>query len=295
MRGISRSSHQDTANQNLKLPSPALHVQLRSTPFDLDLYTDSDDDGGDYSEDKEQDQRLPLAAPPSTKLILGINKYSHDTTLVAADAQTSQVLLALSKERISRSKHDGGNIATLLEACLDTLDLDLDNVHKVVMNNHHHRILPLVEHDIDHMEWEEGLQINGGVEEGYSDEYNVLDTIEDKLEISHHLAHAYSVCAQAPFDKGMVVIMDGMGESYRVMKMAEETGDASYVSDFTLCNNSGDDEKIEIVPLDLDKLAAKSYYDWREAESVYTFCKNETSLHVKVSFHQCAYRPLRVL
>jgi hypothetical protein len=256
--------------------------QLYSTPFDLDLYSDNDDLNDDSSkDDDEEEDRPPLAVDPSTQLILGINKYSHDTTLCAADASTSQVLFAISKERISRSKHDGGNIATLVETCLDTLDLDLDNVVKVVMNNHHHRILPLIEHDIDHMEWEEGLGINGGVEDGYSDEYNVLDSVEDKIELSHHLAHAYSVCAQAPFNTGMVVVMDGMGETYRVMKMADEMGDETYVSDFTLC--SGEDE-IEIIPRDLDKLAAKSYYDWREAESVYTFCKDETGLKVKVSF-----------
>ena len=266
---------------------------LYSTPFDLDLYSNDDDDDDDGDKDNNDDDddtseedinRSPLAAPPSTQLILGINKYSHDTTLCAADAQTSKVLFAISKERLTRSKHDGGNSASLVETCLDVLELDLDNVVKVVMNNHHHRILPLVERDIDHMEWEEGLGINGGVEEGYSDEYNVLESIEDKMELSHHLAHAYSVCAQAPFSTGMVVVMDGMGETYRVMKKAVEMVDETYVSDFNL----EQEEEIEIVPRDLDELAAKSYYDWREAESVYTFCKDETGLKVKVSdAHVC--------
>jgi len=191
---------------------------------------------------------------------------------------------------MTRSKHDGGNIASLVETCLDVLDLDLENVVKVVMNNHHHRILPLVDGDVDHMEWEEGLGINGGVEEGYSDEYNVLESIDDKMELSHHLAHAYSVCAQAPFDTGMVVVMDGMGETYRVMKKAVEMGDETYVSDFTLCNDDDDGgEEIEIVPRNLEELAAKSYYDWREAESVYTFCKDESGLKVKVSFGHFLY------
>ena len=273
-----RSSHQDPANQHFKpssSSSPPLLHQLYSTPFDLDLYNSDDDNDDDQSNnnddpsENDEDLRPPLAAHPSTKLILGINKYSHDTTLCAADILTSQVLFAMSKERLSRSKHDGGNIATLVETCLDTLDLDLENVVKVVMNNHHHRILPSIEHDIDHMEWEEGLGINGGDEDGYSDEYNVLESVEDKIELSHHLAHAYSVCAQAPFDTGMVVVMDGMGETYRGMKMGVELGDGTYVSDFTLCSNGdGDANEIELVPKDLDKLAAKSYYDWREAESV---------------------------
>ena len=259
---------------------PSSSSRLHSTPFDLDLYNSNDDDEDQQADDNDDD-RPPLAAPPSTKLILGINKYSHDTTLCAADADTSEVLFAISKERISRTKHDGGNIVTLVETCLDTLDLNIDNIHKVIMNNHHHRILPL-EDDIDHMEWEEGLVINGGIEDGYSDEYNVLEGVDNKLELSHHLAHAYSVCAQSPFDTGLIVVMDGMGETYRAMKIALDSEDDSYVSDFTLCK--GKDEKIEIVPKDLDMLVStKSYYDWREAESVYTFCKDEkTGLKVKV-------------
>ena len=265
-----------------QLPSSS---RLHSTPFDLDLYSNNDDE--DQQTD-DNDDRPPLAAPPSTKLILGINKYSHDTTLCAADAQTSEVLFAISKERISRTKHDGGNIVTLVETCLDTLDLNIDNIHKVIMNNHHHRILP-IENDIDHMEWEEGLVINGGVEDGYSDEYNVLEGVNTKLELSHHLAHAYSVCAQSPFSKGLIVVMDGMGETYRAMKMALDNEDTSYVSDLTLCKDS--DTKIELVPKDLDMLVStKSYYDWREAESVYTFCKDEKNgLKVKVrSFDFCS-------
>lgn len=279
---VSSSGHQDAVLSNQSLKKLASSSRLHSTPFDLDLYSNNDDDQSEEADDNDDD-RPPLAAPPSTKLILGINKYSHDTTLCAADAETSEVLFAISKERISRTKHDGGNIVTLIETCLDTLDLNIDNIHKVIMNNHHHRILP-IENDIDHMEWEEGLVINGGVEDGYSDEYNVLESVNTKLELSHHLAHAYSVCAQSPFEKGLIVVMDGMGETYRAMKMAVDSEDDSYVSDFTLCKDSN--EKIEIIPKDLDMLVStKSYYDWREAESVYTFCKDEkTGLKVKVSF-----------
>ena len=281
--GGKSGSHQYDRSNHL-LSNDPIH-RLYSTPFDLDLYNDNSNPEDDDDESSEDLNQSPLAVPPSTQLILGINKYSHDTTLCAADAQTSQVLFAISKERLTRSKHDGGNIATLVETCLDCLELDIDNIAKVVMNNHHHRILPLIESDIDHMEWEEGLSINGGVEEGYSDEYNVLESIEDKMELSHHLAHAYSVCAQAPFDNGMVVVMDGMGETYRVMKQAVEMGDTTYVSDFSLVQDS-EGEEMEIVPRNLDELAKTSYYDWREAESVYTFVKDETGLKVKVSvFH----------
>ena len=258
--------------------------RLHSTPFDLELY----DDGRDLNEssnpfqpDDNEDEISLLAQDPSTKLVLGINKYSHDTTICAANAKTGEVLFALSKERITRKKHDGGNTAELVEICLDQLDLDVDSIVKVVMNNHHHRILPFIESNPNHMEWEEELGINGGQEDGYSDEYNLLTCVEDKIEMSHHLAHAYSAAAQCPFSEGMIVVMDGMGETFRTMKFAQENEDSTYVSDFTLNAENGCDN-IQFVPADIQEKAKKSYFDWREAESVYTFTKDNGQLHVKV-------------
>ena len=254
-----------------------------STPFDLGMYDDNKlDASSNPFQPEDDDDSSPLAVDPSTKLVLGINKYSHDTTLCAANAATGEVLFALSKERITRKKHDGGNTASLVELCLDTLELDIDAIEKVVMNNHHHRILPFVESNPNHMEWEEGLGINGGTEDGYSDEYNLLSSVKDKMELSHHLAHAYSAAAQCPFDEGMIVVMDGMGETFRTMKKAEEMKDETYVSDFTLCKKSG--HRIEFVPKDVEEIVKTSYFDWREAESVYTFQKDKTHLVIKVSY-----------
>ena len=253
------------------------------------MYDDGDfqppDNGSSSNKVNDKEELPPLAVSPDTQLVIGLNKYSHDTTICCADANTGEILFALSKERISRIKHDGGNSASLIELCLDTLNLDIDNIDKVVMNNHHHRILPFIEHNVEHMEWEEGLGINGGSsstsDEGYSDEYNLLSDIT-KLELSHHLAHAYSAAAQSPFDKGMIVVMDGMGETWRTMKRGVLDEDGTYVSDLTLLegnNNNddddGDDIDIQFIPSDIEEKAKTSYFDWREAESVYTFSKTD--------------------
>jgi phosphoribosyl-AMP cyclohydrolase len=145
------------------------NFQVQSTPFEVDYY---DDSNNPYMDDQSS-----LRVPADTKLVLGLNKYSHDTALCAADANTGKVLFAMAKERLSRKKHDSGNVATLVEKCLECLDLDYDAITKVVMNNHHHRILPL-EANRAHMEWESGLNINGGSESGYDDEENRLDGAE---------------------------------------------------------------------------------------------------------------------
>jgi predicted NodU family carbamoyl transferase len=234
----------------------------------------------------------PLAVPPDTRLVLGVNKYSHDTTLVAADSATGNVLFGMSKERITRRKHDGGNVASLVELCLDQLNLTLDSIDKVVMNNHHHRVLPM-EQNLAHMEWESGLSVNGGAEPGYDDEYNLLasawavdDDSDDPrrrpqfVELSHHLAHAYSTVSQAPFESGICLVADGMGEAYRTMLHAKVTNDPTYVSDL-LFQGGGDDEQWACVPANLPELAATSPYDYREAESLYAFRKTNSSIDLR--------------
>ena len=160
--------------------------QLYSTPFELDYYDDASSnpysDGGD--------QPSSLACPADTKLVLGLNKYSHDASLCAANAETGEVLFAIAKERLSRKKNDSGNVLTMVESCLESLDLDYDAIQKVVMNNHHHRILPLEENRA-HMEWESALGINGGVEAGYEEEENLLPDAER--------VSAYECCCRQHF------------------------------------------------------------------------------------------------
>jgi len=77
--------------------------------------------------------------------------------------------------------------------------------------------------------------------------------------MNHHLAHAYSAEAQCPFDGGMVVVMDGMGETWRTVKRAARLGDETYVSDLTLCNEG--DVGIQFVPSDIEERAKASYFD----------------------------------
>jgi carbamoyltransferase len=251
--------------------SSALSSSARysTTPFEADFYGD-DDIVNPFLEDVS-----PIAVPSDTKLVVGLNKYTHDTSLCAADARTGKVLFGLAKERLGdRQKNHAGNVAALVEKCLECLDLDMDAIQHVVVNNHHHRVLPL-EQDLEHMRWESELNINGGAESGYDDEENLLSHAQQS-EVSHHLAHAYSTATQAPFDSGLIVVMDGMGETYRTMVDGIE--DERYTSDFDLSDS------IEIIPKDIKERAAKSRFDWREAETVYTFSKTSNKIDINPIF-----------
>lgn len=252
-----------------KSPSRSV-TPLFSSPFDASFYDDDEDTANPFTTDLNS-----LAVNPNTNIILGLNKYSHDTTLCAADATTGKVLYAMAKERSSRKKNDSGNVASLVEDCLDRLELDLDNVVKVVVNNHHHRVLPM-ESSVQRLEWETGMQINGGSEIGYTDEENLLFEA-DQIEISHHLAHAYSAACQAPFNEGLVMVMDGMGETYRAMRAAKNKNEKQYVSDLLF------EGQYECIPKDIMEKSQSSVFDWREAESAYEFKKTSEGISVKVS------------
>jgi predicted NodU family carbamoyl transferase len=232
-------------------------IVASSTPFEAGFY----DDGNPYSAPSADESSLAVA--PDTRLVIGLNKYSHDASICAADAKTGQVLFALSKERLTRRKHDSGNTAILVDACLKSL-------------NHHHRILPL-EANPRHMEWESALRMNGGAEAGYDEPENLFPGVPHRQELSHHLAHAYSTAAQAPFASGLCVVMDGMGETFRTMQRA--MSDPSYTSDLSFGLDS-----FQTLPGDIAQQAATSYFDWREAESVYIFTKTEDAIDLRPVF-----------
>eukprot|EP00980_Cylindrotheca_fusiformis_P028326 scaffold22592_cov129-Cylindrotheca_fusiformis.AAC.12 len=73
--------------------------------------------------------------------------------------------------------------------------------------------------------------------------------------------------------------MDGMGETYRTMMRGEQTNDPTYVSDFSFGEDS-----FQCIPSDLSEQSRISYFDFREAESVYTYTKGESTLDLKPIF-----------
>ena len=56
-------------------------------------------------------------------LILGVNKYSHDTSICIADGDSGDILFTLAKERLTRKKHDGGSVTSLLDYGLKSIGL----------------------------------------------------------------------------------------------------------------------------------------------------------------------------
>ena len=206
---------------------------------------------------------IKLNSVGSKKLILGLNKYSHDASLCVVDSTNGKILFAQAKERISRKKHDGGAIGSLVEYALDYVGATVDDVALVVSNNHHYRVKPFEKRSI----FAGSL---GYIPKNYLHESNLLPSAKH-MEISHHLAHAYSVSSTCPFNKGLILCMDGMGESYRAMAehlAFEGTEQDDYMHDLKLLKTMSKEEKETFVGVPQSLIPGAGY---REAESAYIF------------------------
>lgn len=104
----------------------------------------------------------------------------------------------------------------------------------------------------------------GLYKESALEEENLLPAVSTH-ELSHHLAHVWSAIAQAPFERGVVVVMDGIGETLAAMEKAHATGDEQYMHDLRL------EAHPAFVQVPSAAELADSLEGYREAESAYVF------------------------
>ena len=141
--------------------------------------------------------------------VLGINAYDHDVS--ACLLRDGVIAVAITKERITRKKHDTGFYQAVVDYCLAAEGISLDDIELVVRNCY---VLPvedletrMVSQDVPEvMNDKERMQAAGNP--------LYLSRSEKVVTVSHHLAHAYSAFAACPFDTGVVMVVDGVG-NYR--------------------------------------------------------------------------------
>ena len=184
-------------------------------------------------------------------MILGLNKYSQSTSCALVNEQ-GEVLFALARERLTRKKFDGGDVAQLVAACLEQTGIARNDINLVVENCHLFRI----------SEFERRLPFAVGQRHypaTYLDPLNFADANcqAHKIEIPHHLAHASAALLAAPFDNALIVVMDGIG-SLRADTLAPPTD--QYKSEAAMENAPAFQEW----PQTPDPTKP-----WREAESAY--------------------------
>lgn len=213
-------------------------------------------------------------------LVIGLNQYSHDASIAVLNAQTGAILFALSKERLSRRKHDGGDVAHLVKHALLTLcemhSFEMSNllsmVRLVVANNHHFRIAA----------YERRVRFLTSLkyaEETVTSEWNLIGTTNGvsngtKIEISHHLAHAFSAVWESNMERGLIVIMDGMGDNLNDWQNGLHDDHYYCEEKIGVCENT---DHFREFPEDVKTRKGVSF---REAETAYVFRK--TGKHVEI-------------
>lgn len=214
---------------------------------------------------------------------------------------------------MTRNKHDGGDTGELVQHALSCVGATLEDVRLVVANNHHHRVLPFERR----IPWSVKM---GVYPQSYDSPQNLIPEAEARAELSHHLAHAWSVAELSPFDRGLIVVMDGMGEAYGAMAKAEATlsrarggqqnkdvvsgtddgggdgadrmeDDVRYYNDLRLMREMREEAKEEqSAAADFQQIPEEfvPHEAYREAESAFTFAPNPGvklySVHVCVFF-----------
>ena len=198
---------------------------------------------------------LVVNAVGSRQWVMGLNKYAHDAgcALLSIDGQHS---IIVPNERVgARRKHDGGDVSLAVQHALSSVGATLDDVVIACSNNHHHRIAQFERR----LPWSVDLGLYPSTALNL---HNLLPASIPRHEMSHHLAHAWSAIAQAPFERGVVVVMDGMGELHSAMEVAEAEAELTYHHDGQL----GAGHTFVQVPSTLKPTAI-----YREAETAYCF------------------------
>jgi carbamoyltransferase len=144
--------------------------------------------------------------PGTHTYILGLNTYDHD--VAACLLRDGEIAFAIAKERITREKHASGFFQEVVEYCLAAEGIGLDEVSLVVRNCY---ILPVPELERRLVSREAPLFLDAS-ERRQAAEHPLFLAASDKVvTVSHHLAHAYSAFAASPFEEGVVMVVDGVG------------------------------------------------------------------------------------
>lgn len=143
---------------------------------------------------------------PKNTYVLGINAYDHDVS--ACLLRNGEIACAIAKERITREKHDTGFHQEVVDYCLKAEGIALDDVDLVVRNCY---VLPLDDLET-RLLYEDIPEFLSQEERRQARASPLFRSTSDKvLTVSHHLAHAYSAFAACPFEEGVVMVVDGVG------------------------------------------------------------------------------------
>lgn len=136
--------------------------------------------------------------------VLGTGLSHNGSAVLLKDGK---VCVGIEKERLTRKKHDGGNDTQAIQYCLDAEGITLDDIRVVVQCENF--ILP--------------------ERNNYKGERIFSRSNHPKIiNITHHLAHAYSAVGTAHFPECAVMVIDGCGSPLEhIMALHPEQKDSA--------------------------------------------------------------------
>ncbi len=138
--------------------------------------------------------------------VLGLNAYDHDVS--ACLLRDGVIACAIAKERITRRKHATGFHREVVDYCLRAEGITFADIDLVVRNCYILRVEDMEER----LAYQDMPAFLSESERALAADDPLFRTRSDKVvSVSHHLAHAYSAFAVAPFEEGAVMIVDGVG------------------------------------------------------------------------------------
>jgi carbamoyltransferase len=145
--------------------------------------------------------------PKSHVYVLGINAYDHDVS--ACLLRDGEIAFAVEKERITRHKHATGFYQEVVDYVLKAEGITLDDLDLVVRNCY---VLPVEELEV-RLVSQDLPEVTADNERDQAAKHPLHLSKSDKvITLSHHLAHAYSAFAASPFEDGVVMVVDGVGQ-----------------------------------------------------------------------------------
>lgn len=122
--------------------------------------------------------------------VLGTGLSHNGSAVLLRDGK---VCVGIEKERLTRRKRDGGNDTAAIQYCLDAAGIALGDVDVVVQTAHF---------EIPERDRYAGPRVFAGHGE------------PPLVDISHHLAHAWSAAGTTPFDSCAIMVIDGSGSPF---------------------------------------------------------------------------------
>lgn len=123
----------------------------------------------------------------SNKTIVGFNTGHHGGCCVI----NKNKIIAIAEERLNRKKYSEGYLYSLFY-CLKELNISIHDIDLFVSSSYHEELPKKFQGDLAPL----GLDKN------------------KFTSVDHHLSHAYSTYFLSPFDRAIVIVIDGLGNNF---------------------------------------------------------------------------------